>query len=73
MEAVESFALTFQSLGMVLAGLLLALVAGAGALVMISLLVARPARPCDPIRRGDTADAEGLEGFRIPGKCNTDA
>jgi Na+-transporting methylmalonyl-CoA/oxaloacetate decarboxylase gamma subunit len=73
MEAVDAFALTLPGMGMVLAGLLVALVAGAGALVMISLLVARPVRPCDPVRRDDQADAEALEGFRIPGRCNTDA
>jgi hypothetical protein len=58
MDAVDSFSLTLLDLGMVLAGLLVTLVAGAVGLVVISLLVARPARPCDPVRRVDP-DAAG--------------
>lgn len=66
-DAIQSFPVAVLDLGMVLAGLLVALVAGAVALVVISLLVARPARTSDPVRRGGPGHPDVLDHIRIPG------
>jgi hypothetical protein len=67
MDGIQSFTVAVLELGMVLASLLVALVMGAVGLVVISLLVARPARPGDPIRRGRLDHPDVLDHIRIPG------
>jgi hypothetical protein len=67
MDPIDSLAVGFQDLVLVLAGIFIALVAGVIALLVISLLVQRPAEANDPDHPDHRGRSDYLEHVRIPG------